>query len=106
MSSGRIVVPTPRLCRTISPKGATRVRAPVTHTPAGEGRSGPQASPKEAPLGTRLRSWRAIAATIAASLALLMATVGPVAAITDGTPDGDGHPYVGLMTAHAPDGDY
>jgi hypothetical protein len=61
---------------------------------------------KEASLSTRLRSWRAVAATIAACLALLSAAVGPVAAITDGTPDGNGHPYVGLMTAHAEDGDY
>ena len=39
-------------------------------------------------------------------MALVAISVGPVAAITDGTPDGNGHPYVGLMTAHAEDGDY
>jgi V8-like Glu-specific endopeptidase len=35
-------------------------------------------------------------ATVAAVLAL---AVGPAQAITDGTPDGNGHPYVGLMVA-------
>jgi trypsin len=57
-------------------------------------------------LRTRLGGWRALAATIAALVALVGVSVGPVAAITDGTPDGNGHPYVGLMTAHAADGDY
>lgn len=39
--------------------------------------------------------------TIAILLAavLLLSTVGMAAAITDGEPDGDGHPYVGLMIA-------
>ena len=32
-------------------------------------------------------------------LASLLMMTGPVAAITDGEPDGNGHPYVGLMVA-------
>lgn len=36
--------------------------------------------------------------------ALLMLTVSPAAAITDGTLDGNGHPYVGLMVAQDADG--
>jgi hypothetical protein len=57
-------------------------------------------------LRNRLGGWRALVATVAALIALVGVSVGPVAAITDGTPDGNGHPYVGLMTAHAADGDY
>jgi hypothetical protein len=34
-----------------------------------------------------------------AALALAMALALPAGAITDGVPDGDGHPYVGLMVA-------
>ena len=37
---------------------------------------------------------------------LLLAVVIPVAAITDGEPDGEGHPYVGLMAVHNADGIY
>ncbi len=33
------------------------------------------------------------------ALVLLLAVVIPVAAVTDGVPDGDGHPFVGLMVA-------
>ena len=55
---------------------------------------------------TRNRGWRALSVTLAAVLALAAISVGPVAAITDGSPDGDGHPYVGLVTAHASDDDY
>ncbi len=32
-------------------------------------------------------------------VAILAGAVGPVAAVTDGEPDGNGHPYVGLMVA-------
>lgn len=32
-------------------------------------------------------------------IAGLLITAGPVAAVTDGDPDGNGHPYVGLMVA-------
>jgi len=43
---------------------------------------------------------------ITAVLAVIfsMSAVGPVAAITSGEPDGDGHPYVGLMIAQDKDG--
>jgi hypothetical protein len=37
-------------------------------------------------------------------LLILMVAIIPVAAITDGEPDGNGHPYVGLMVAQAADG--
>jgi hypothetical protein len=53
-----------------------------------------------------LRGWRAAAVALGASVALVGAVAAPAAAITDGSPDGTGHPYVGLMTAHAEDGDY
>jgi hypothetical protein len=54
----------------------------------------------------RLRGWRALAAGLTAIAALTSLSVGPAAAITNGSPDGNAHPYVGLMTAHAADGDY
>ena len=41
---------------------------------------------------------KALAATIAA-LALIGLTAPSASAITDGVPDGDGHPYVGIMVA-------
>ena len=54
-----------------------------------------------------LKGPRALFAAVGASLALGALTVGPVAAITDGTPAAPGdYPYVGLYTAHAADGDY
>ena len=36
---------------------------------------------------------------------LLISSVGIAGAITDGTPDGDGHPFVGLMVAYDSNGD-
>lgn len=36
--------------------------------------------------------------------ALVAATVVPAAAVTDGQPDGDGHPFVGIMVAQDSDG--
>lgn len=55
----------------------------------------------------RTSGWRALIATMAAALAIAAFGVAPVAAITDGTPTEQGdYPYVGLMTAHAADGDY
>lgn len=44
--------------------------------------------------------------TIAILLAvvLLLSTVGMAAAVTDGEPDGNGHPYVGIMVAQDEDG--
>jgi len=39
-------------------------------------------------------------------LASLLVMTGPVAAITDGAPDGNGHPYVGLMAAQDENGNY
>ncbi|GAA1660733.1 S1 family peptidase [Microbacterium lacus] len=41
---------------------------------------------------------KALAATIAA-LALVVLAASPASAITDGSPDGEAHPYVGLMVA-------
>ncbi|MGD8466293.1 MAG: trypsin-like serine protease, partial [Anaerolineae bacterium] len=38
------------------------------------------------------------------SLILLLVVAVPVFAITNGEPDGDGHPYVGLMVADDADG--
>lgn len=37
-------------------------------------------------------------------IAVLMVVVSPVKAVTDGDPDGDGHPYVGLMVAQTANG--
>jgi V8-like Glu-specific endopeptidase len=37
-------------------------------------------------------------------LVLALGTVGIVGAVTDGEPDGEGHPYVGLMVAQTADG--
>lgn len=39
-----------------------------------------------------------------AAFAVIVIAFSPVAAITDGYPDGDGHPYVGLMVAQDADG--
>ncbi len=55
---------------------------------------------------TRTRGWRALASALVALGLLASVAVAPAAAITDGSLDGDDHPYVGLMTAHAADGDY
>ena len=55
---------------------------------------------------TRIRGWRALAAGLAALLALVAMAVSPTAAITDGSLDGNTHPYVGLMTAHSSNGNY
>lgn len=52
----------------------------------------------------RLRGWRAIAAAIGAVVALSAAAISPAVAITDGTLDGNGHPFVGLMVAQDEDG--
>jgi len=52
------------------------------------------------------RLWRLLASAGIAALLLGSVAAAPAAAITNGTIDGDAHPYVGLMTAHAADGDY
>ncbi|MDQ3871368.1 MAG: trypsin-like serine protease, partial [Chloroflexota bacterium] len=57
-------------------------------------------------MGTRLRGLRAVGSILIAVVALATVGIGPAAAITHGSLDGDAHPYVGLMTAHASDGDY
>jgi hypothetical protein len=50
---------------------------------------------------------RGLLATLAAFVALAAFTVAPAAAITDGQPTGpNAYNHVGLMTAHAEDGDY
>jgi hypothetical protein len=46
-----------------------------------------------------------MAATLAV-VALAAMAVAPASAITNGSLDGNGHPYVGLMTAHKANGDY
>jgi hypothetical protein len=47
--------------------------------------------------------WALVA--LGAAAAALVATALPATAITDGVPDGDGHPYVGLMVAQTKAGD-
>jgi len=53
-----------------------------------------------------IRRLRAVASVLSAVVLLGAVAVSPAAAITDGRLDGTDHPYVGLMTAHASDGDY
>jgi hypothetical protein len=48
---------------------------------------------------SKLRGWRAIIASVAAVVAVGAVAVSPALAITHGTLDGNGHPYVGLMVA-------
>jgi hypothetical protein len=57
-------------------------------------------------MSTRLHGWRLMAATLTAVAALAAMAVSPAAAITNGSLDGSNHPYVGLMTAHASNGNY
>jgi hypothetical protein len=45
-------------------------------------------------------------AAVVALLAMSALAVTPASAITNGTSDDGNHPWVGLYTAHAPDGDY
>jgi len=52
----------------------------------------------------RTRRSRTFLLTVTAVVALGGAMVAPAAAITDGTLDGNGHPYVGLMVAQDADG--
>jgi hypothetical protein len=54
----------------------------------------------------RLRRHRQTLAGFATAIALLAVVASPASAVTDGTLDGNQHPYVGLMTAHDADGDY
>src|SRR6187455_2895470 len=49
---------------------------------------------------------RAFASALAAASLLIAIVAAPASAITHGTLDGDDHPYVGLMTAHAATGEY
>src|SRR3954453_2569101 len=57
-------------------------------------------------MGARVTGWRSVTAAMAAGLLLGAVVVGPVSAIRNGTIDGDDHPEVGLMTAHAANGDF
>ena len=66
----------------------------------------PTTPPKEDTLRTWNLRRRALGAALAASMLLGAVAVGSAAAVTNGQLDGDDHPYVGLMTAHAADGDY
>lgn len=54
----------------------------------------------------RARSWRVLATVLSAVAIMIAIAATPASAITNGSPDGDGHPYVGLMTAHAANGNY
>ena len=47
---------------------------------------------------------RAKIVAMAAGLAVLTAVVGPVGAVTNGTPDGSAHPYVGVVVFYGADG--
>jgi Trypsin len=53
---------------------------------------------------TQPRRWRKLLLTITGVVALSVAMVAPAAAITDGTLDGNDHPYVGLMVAQDDEG--
>lgn len=55
---------------------------------------------------TRLRGLRGFAVALAVASLLVAVLATPAGAITHGTLDGDNHPYVGLMTAHAATGEY
>jgi Trypsin len=55
---------------------------------------------------TTLRRWRTLVAAVAATVALTVMAASPAGAITHGSLDGNAHPYVGLMTAHASNGNY
>ena len=57
-------------------------------------------------MSTRPRGRRALAAALTAAVVLAALAVAPAAAVTDGSIDGNNHPYVGLMTAHSSDGNY
>jgi hypothetical protein len=54
----------------------------------------------------RLRRHRQTLAGFATAIALLAVVASPASAVTDGTLDGNQHPYVGLMTAYDAEGDY
>ena len=53
---------------------------------------------------SKIRGWRSIAASLAAVIALGTVTVSPALAVTNGTLDGTGHPFVGLMVAQDENG--
>lgn len=52
----------------------------------------------------RLRITRVAVAVAAAAVATAALAVAPAGAVTDGTPDGDSHPFVGLMVAQDGEG--
>jgi hypothetical protein len=55
---------------------------------------------------TGFPSLRVLASAVATAILVGSMLVAPAAAITNGSLDGDDHPYVGLMTAHAEGGEY
>ena len=55
-------------------------------------------------LSNRLSTRRSLLVSLAALVALMTSAVAPVAAVTDGELDGNGHPFVGLMVAQLADG--
>ena len=48
---------------------------------------------------SKIRGWRSVVASLAAVIALGAVAASPALAITRGTLDGNGHPFVGLMVA-------
>ena len=48
---------------------------------------------------SKIHGWRSIVASLAAVIALGAVAASPALAITRGTLDGNGHPFVGLMVA-------
>jgi hypothetical protein len=53
---------------------------------------------------SKMRGWRALAASLLAVIAVSAVAVTPALAITRGTLDGNGHPFVGLMVAQDANG--
>jgi hypothetical protein len=52
----------------------------------------------------KLHGWRSVATAMAAVVALAAFAITPAMAVTDGTPDNNGHPMVGLMVAQDANG--
>lgn len=53
---------------------------------------------------TRARTWRSTLVGLAGIIALSLGAVAPATAITNGTLDGNAHPYVGIMVAQTSTG--
>jgi hypothetical protein len=55
---------------------------------------------------SRSKGLRSLFATVGAVVALTAVMVAPASAVTNGTLDGNGHPYIGLVTFHGDNGNY